>query len=222
MQADKRLTLELNCQSEDVKILSPHKVDVIVTSATAAIVAAKQATSVIPIVFAAAGDPVGNVGRTTGGKAKKLMAPARLQWRAQSPPAYPARRSKGRCRGVSSPTNLGIAGAPAALPGCYSSRRQQADSSDVAARPRKRRHQSRLKHVFSHGDDRDGAGQPLEQRAGCSGLRTTSGAVLITSATNWSIWSSRMSKPSTTTLRFWPSTKPLRRNSSKNAAMTGG
>jgi putative ABC transport system substrate-binding protein len=35
------------------------KVDVIVTSATAAIVAAKQATSVIPIVFAAAGDPVG-------------------------------------------------------------------------------------------------------------------------------------------------------------------
>src|SRR6266700_8449745 len=36
-----------------------RKVDVIVTSATAAIVAAEQATSVIPIVFAAAGDPVG-------------------------------------------------------------------------------------------------------------------------------------------------------------------
>src|SRR5215475_4049541 len=36
-----------------------HKVDVIVTSATARVVAAKQATSVIPIVFAAAGDPVG-------------------------------------------------------------------------------------------------------------------------------------------------------------------
>src|SRR5215831_4818425 len=35
-----------------------RKVDIIVTSATAAIVAAKQATSVIPIVFAAAGDPV--------------------------------------------------------------------------------------------------------------------------------------------------------------------
>src|SRR5262245_27971412 len=35
------------------------KVDVIVTSATAGVVAAKQATSVIPIVFAAAGDPVG-------------------------------------------------------------------------------------------------------------------------------------------------------------------
>src|SRR5260370_38632099 len=34
-------------------------VDGIVTSATAAVVAAKQATSVIPIVFAAAGDPVG-------------------------------------------------------------------------------------------------------------------------------------------------------------------
>jgi putative ABC transport system substrate-binding protein len=36
-----------------------RKVDVIVTSGTALIEAAKQATSVIPIVFAAAGDPVG-------------------------------------------------------------------------------------------------------------------------------------------------------------------
>src|SRR5262245_25417855 len=36
-----------------------RKVDVIVTSGTAVIVATKQATSVIPIVFAAAGDPVG-------------------------------------------------------------------------------------------------------------------------------------------------------------------
>jgi putative tryptophan/tyrosine transport system substrate-binding protein len=36
-----------------------RKVDVIVTSSTAAVVTAKQATSVIPIVFAAAGDPVG-------------------------------------------------------------------------------------------------------------------------------------------------------------------
>ena len=35
------------------------KVDVIVTSGTAASLAAKQATSVIPIVFAVAGDPVG-------------------------------------------------------------------------------------------------------------------------------------------------------------------
>jgi ABC-type uncharacterized transport system substrate-binding protein len=35
------------------------KVDVIVTSGTGVVVAAKQATSVIPIVFAAAGDPVG-------------------------------------------------------------------------------------------------------------------------------------------------------------------
>jgi putative tryptophan/tyrosine transport system substrate-binding protein len=35
------------------------KVDVIVTSATLPTVAAKQATSVIPIVFAAVGDPVG-------------------------------------------------------------------------------------------------------------------------------------------------------------------
>jgi putative tryptophan/tyrosine transport system substrate-binding protein len=36
------------------------KVDVIITSATAPVVAAKQATSVIPIVFAVAGDPVGS------------------------------------------------------------------------------------------------------------------------------------------------------------------
>jgi putative tryptophan/tyrosine transport system substrate-binding protein len=36
------------------------KVDVIVTSATAAVVAARQETSVIPIVFAAATDPVGS------------------------------------------------------------------------------------------------------------------------------------------------------------------
>ena len=35
------------------------KVDVIVTAGTAAVLAAKQATSVIPIVFATAGDPVG-------------------------------------------------------------------------------------------------------------------------------------------------------------------
>jgi putative ABC transport system substrate-binding protein len=36
------------------------KVDVIVTASTPAVIAAKQATSVIPIVFAAAGDPVGS------------------------------------------------------------------------------------------------------------------------------------------------------------------
>ncbi len=35
------------------------KVDMIVTSGNSAVVAAKQATSVIPIVFAVAGDPVG-------------------------------------------------------------------------------------------------------------------------------------------------------------------
>ena len=35
------------------------KVDVIVTQSTPAVLAAKQATSVIPIVFASAGDPVG-------------------------------------------------------------------------------------------------------------------------------------------------------------------
>jgi putative tryptophan/tyrosine transport system substrate-binding protein len=36
------------------------KVDVIVTQGTPSVLAAKQATSVIPIVFASAGDPVGN------------------------------------------------------------------------------------------------------------------------------------------------------------------
>jgi putative ABC transport system substrate-binding protein len=36
------------------------KVDVIVTQSTPSVLAAKQATSVIPIVFASAGDPVGN------------------------------------------------------------------------------------------------------------------------------------------------------------------
>src|SRR5262249_26574774 len=36
-----------------------RRVDVIVTSGTVSVLAAKQATSVIPIVFAAAGDPVG-------------------------------------------------------------------------------------------------------------------------------------------------------------------
>jgi ABC-type uncharacterized transport system substrate-binding protein len=36
------------------------KVDVIVTSSTPAVIAAKQATSIIPIVFAIAADPIGN------------------------------------------------------------------------------------------------------------------------------------------------------------------
>ena len=36
------------------------KVDVIVTSGTLPVIVAKQTTSVIPIVFATAGDPVGN------------------------------------------------------------------------------------------------------------------------------------------------------------------
>ena len=39
---------------------SGSRVDVIVTAATAPVIAAKQATSVIPIVFAVAGDPVGS------------------------------------------------------------------------------------------------------------------------------------------------------------------
>src|SRR5262249_22276472 len=45
--------------AENAAEFARRKVDVIVTSGTALIEAAKQATSVIPIVFAAAGDPVG-------------------------------------------------------------------------------------------------------------------------------------------------------------------
>ena len=39
------------------------KVDVIVTAGTAPVLATKRATSVIPIVFPLAGDPVGNYGQ---------------------------------------------------------------------------------------------------------------------------------------------------------------
>jgi putative ABC transport system substrate-binding protein len=46
--------------AEIVAELVRLKVDLIVTHATPNVVAAKQATSVIPIVFAAVGDPVGN------------------------------------------------------------------------------------------------------------------------------------------------------------------
>src|SRR5215467_2755908 len=46
------------------------KVDVIVVQGTAAVVAAKQATSVIPIVFALAGDPVGS-GLTDVGRGRR-------------------------------------------------------------------------------------------------------------------------------------------------------
>ena len=59
------------------------KVDVIVTSGTPPVVAAKQATSVIPIVFAAAGDPVG-----TG-----LVASSGATGRQRHRPVDPGNRS---------------------------------------------------------------------------------------------------------------------------------
>jgi ABC transporter substrate binding protein len=37
-----------------------RQMDIIVTGGTAAVIAAKQATSVIPIIFASVGDPIGN------------------------------------------------------------------------------------------------------------------------------------------------------------------
>ena len=45
--------------AEIAKEFVRHKVDVIVTSGTPQVIAAKQVTSIIPIVFATAGDPVG-------------------------------------------------------------------------------------------------------------------------------------------------------------------
>jgi putative tryptophan/tyrosine transport system substrate-binding protein len=53
--ADGRVERSAEIAAEIVRL----KVDVIVTAGTTTVVAAKQATSVIPIVFAAAGDPVG-------------------------------------------------------------------------------------------------------------------------------------------------------------------
>ena len=55
------------------------KVDVIVTHATPTVLAAKQATSVIPIVFPSAGDPVGN------GLVTSLDAPGRQRHRPVGP-----------------------------------------------------------------------------------------------------------------------------------------
>jgi hypothetical protein len=52
------------------------KVDVILTAGTVSILAAKQATSVIPIVFAVAGDPIGDN--------KPVSAQKTLNWRAFS------------------------------------------------------------------------------------------------------------------------------------------
>jgi putative ABC transport system substrate-binding protein len=57
------------------------KVDVVVTSATRPVIAAKKATSVIPIVFAAVGDPVGSGYRpghlpgATGRQCHRSVAP---------------------------------------------------------------------------------------------------------------------------------------------------
>ena len=65
------------------------KVDVILTYATPSSIAAKKATAVIPIVFAAAGDPVG-----TGLVASLARPVATLQACRSSKPILPASASK--------------------------------------------------------------------------------------------------------------------------------
>jgi len=76
-----------------------RKIDVIVTSGTGIVLAAKQATSVIPIVFAAAGDPV-------------EPASSRI-WRdrAATSPAYRARRPILLASGLNSCARLSPASA---------------------------------------------------------------------------------------------------------------
>ena len=84
------------------------KVDVVVTGGTAAVLAAKQATSLIPIVFATAGDPVGaglvaSLARPGGnmtGLSNLLRADLpskRLELCARFSPG-PAARDHGQCR----------------------------------------------------------------------------------------------------------------------------
>jgi putative ABC transport system substrate-binding protein len=68
--------------SESAAEFVRRNVDVIVTSSTAFVAVAKQATSVIPIVFASAGDPVGS------GLVATLRGPAATS------PAYQSRQSK--------------------------------------------------------------------------------------------------------------------------------
>jgi ABC-type uncharacterized transport system substrate-binding protein len=85
-----------------------RKVDVIVTSATASVVAAMQATSVIPIVFAAAGDPVGTGlvaslarpgGNVTGLSIQQPdVAAKRLELLREVVPGSPPVGDLGQCR----------------------------------------------------------------------------------------------------------------------------
>ena len=56
------------------------KVDIIVTSGTPQVLAAKQATSIIPIVFATAGDPVGT-GAVASLADRAATSPACPPWR---------------------------------------------------------------------------------------------------------------------------------------------
>ena len=107
------------------------KVDVIVTYGTAAVLAAKQATSVIPIVFAVAGDPVG-----TG-----LVASLGATGRQRHRPVAPADRS---CRQATRTLARGCPRSPPVgdLGQCRQSRRRAGDArgsgSGPHARPRGR------------------------------------------------------------------------------------
>src|SRR5262245_46133373 len=83
-----------------------RKVDVIVTSGTGGVLAAKQATSVIPIVFAAAGDPhwPGRESGSTRRQRHRPVAPAdRDCWQASRTVARSCPRPRpigglGKCR----------------------------------------------------------------------------------------------------------------------------
>ena len=66
------------------------KVDVILAGGTEAAVAAKQATSLIPIVFQTAGDPIGSFAGATGWQRHRTVEP-----RERSPPQTPRTPARG-------------------------------------------------------------------------------------------------------------------------------
>src|SRR6516225_8062612 len=100
--------------------------------------------------------------------------------------------------------------------------RHQADSGDIAARAGKRGRKPSRDHVL--GDDHDRNCPVAFWRA--RGMTSppamiASGAALISAGTRSSIWLLPAWKPPGIIARFWPSTKPWTRNSSKKAMIAG-